>query len=82
MAATASKAPANCITMNIGAEPGWIPAKVSDRVRVTDTAGLANDVDEVNQYAPPMKAATADAYLSSRRAQSRLECEALRRTSK
>ena len=49
MAATASKAPANCITMNIGTESGWIPAKLSDSVRVTDTAGLANDVDEVKR---------------------------------
>ena len=35
--------------MNIGAEDGSMPAKVSDRVRAMVTAGLAKLVDEVNQ---------------------------------
>ena len=35
--------------MNAGAEPGAMPAAVSLRVRPTVTAGLANDVDDVNQ---------------------------------
>ena len=43
-----------------------MPANVSDSVRVTVTAGLANEVDDVNQYAPPMYAATAPATRRSR----------------
>ena len=39
----------SCMTMNIGADDGAIPAKVSDRVRAMVTAGLAKLVDEVNQ---------------------------------
>jgi hypothetical protein len=35
--------------MNIGTEDGLIPAKVSLRVRAIVTAGLANDVEDVNQ---------------------------------
>ncbi len=42
-------APTSCMTMNIGADDGAIPAKVSDSVRATVTAGLAKLVDEVNQ---------------------------------
>ena len=45
--------------MNIGAEEGLIPAKLSESIRAIVTAGLANDVDEVNQYAPPIHAPTA-----------------------
>ncbi len=40
--------------MNPGTEPGAIPAKVSLNARPMVTAGLANEVDEVNQYADPM----------------------------
>ena len=40
MATTARPAPINCITMNIGMEPGSMPANVLLRVRVTDTAGV------------------------------------------
>ena len=36
-----------------------MPAKVSDSVRATVTAGLAKLVDDVNQYAPPIHAPTA-----------------------
>jgi hypothetical protein len=45
----AAAAPASCETINPGASAGRIPAKVSlaDRARVT--AGLAKDVDAVNQ---------------------------------
>ena len=39
--------PATCMPMNIGAEDGRMPVKVSDRVRATVTAGLAKPVDEV-----------------------------------
>jgi hypothetical protein len=45
--------------MNIGADDGAIPAKVSDSVRATVTAGFAKLVEEVNQYAPPIHAPTA-----------------------
>jgi len=33
--------------MNIGADDGFIPAKVSESIRATDTAGLAKLVEEV-----------------------------------
>ena len=46
--------PTACITTNIGTDVGSIPAKVSENMRPTDTAGLAKDVDEVNQYAAAM----------------------------
>ena len=36
-----------------------MPAKVSVNIRPTVTAGLANDVEDVNQYAAPIHAATA-----------------------
>ena len=39
----------SCMSTNIGAEDGAIPAKLSDRVRAMVTAGLAKLVDEVNQ---------------------------------
>ena len=45
--------------MNMGAEAGAMPAKESDRVRATVTAGLAKLVEEVNQYAPPIQTPTA-----------------------
>jgi hypothetical protein len=40
--------------MNPTTLPGAMPAKVSDSDRATVTAGLANDVDAVNQYADVM----------------------------
>ena len=42
-------APTSCMTMNIGADDGAMPAKVSDSVRATVTAGLAKLVEDVNQ---------------------------------
>jgi MFS family permease len=45
----ALKAPASCATMNSGASAGRIPANVSDNDLAMVTAGLANDVDAVNQ---------------------------------
>lgn len=36
----ASTGPTSCMTMNVGAEDGLIPAKVSDRVRAIVMAGL------------------------------------------
>ena len=38
--------------MNAGASAGRMPANVSDNERAIVTAGLANDVEDVNQYAP------------------------------
>ncbi|MFT5665038.1 MAG: hypothetical protein ACI9JR_002444 [Gammaproteobacteria bacterium] len=38
-----------CMTINMGAFSGAIPATLSLSVRAMVTAGLANDVDEVNQ---------------------------------
>ena len=40
--------------MNIGTLDGAIPAYVSEIDRAMVTAGLANDVDAVNQYADVM----------------------------
>src|SRR5262249_25060806 len=45
----ASKPPTTSATTNISAEDGLIPANVSVRVRAMVTAGLANDVELVNQ---------------------------------
>ena len=46
---SATTAPTTCMTMNIGADDGAMPAKVSESVRATVTAGLAKLVDDVNQ---------------------------------
>jgi hypothetical protein len=43
-----------------------MPAKVSEKMRPTVTAGLANDVELVNQYAAPMYAPTAGAARTPR----------------
>ena len=45
----ASAAPTSCMRTNIGTDPGAIPANESDNMRAIVTAGLANEVDEVNQ---------------------------------
>jgi hypothetical protein len=42
-----------------GTDVGAMPAKVSLKARPIVTAGLANEVEEVNQYADPMYAPTA-----------------------
>src|SRR5579862_2339631 len=62
----AAAAPANCATMNPGASAGRIPAKVSLADRASVTAGLAKDVDAVNQYAPVMYAPTANGTVDDR----------------
>ena len=49
MRTKAMAAPMSCMTMNIGADDGSMPAKVSDSVRAIVTAGLAKLVDDVNQ---------------------------------
>jgi hypothetical protein len=45
----AAAAPANCANTNAGVSIGLIPAKVLVNDRATVTAGLAKDVDAVNQ---------------------------------
>ena len=45
----AASAPMNCATMKPGTSGGDIPAKVSLSERAIVTAGLANEVDDVNQ---------------------------------
>jgi hypothetical protein len=40
--------------MNGRTDAGAIPAKVLEKIRPMVTAGLANDVEEVYQYAAPM----------------------------
>jgi hypothetical protein len=45
--------------MNDGTSIGRIPEKVLERERAIVTAGLANEVDAVYQYAAVMYAATA-----------------------
>src|SRR6185295_5494925 len=47
--AVAAAAPRSCATMNPGASAGRIPANVSEAARASVTAGLANDVEAVNQ---------------------------------
>jgi hypothetical protein len=56
----AAIAPASCAATNKGTSTGRIPANVSDNERAIVTAGFANDVEEVNQYAAVMYAATAN----------------------
>ena len=46
--------PTSWAPTNRGAEPGAMPAKVSENIRPMVTAGLANEVELVNQYAAPM----------------------------
>ena len=45
----AARAPPNWAAMNRGADVGAMPAKVLDSERAMVTAGLANEVDAVNQ---------------------------------
>jgi hypothetical protein len=49
MRRNATAAPASCMAMNIGVEDGAMPAKLSERVRATVTAGLAKLVEEVKK---------------------------------
>ena len=55
-----------------------MPAKVSENIRPTVTAGLANEVLEVNQYAAPMYAPTAGAASSPRPVRARAKMSATR----
>jgi hypothetical protein len=52
--ATAVSIPTSWAAMKATTPAGAMPAKVSDNERATVTAGLANDVDAVNQYAAVM----------------------------
>jgi hypothetical protein len=45
----ATTRPISCMTINMGTDSRAMPAKDSLKLRAIDTAGLANDVDEVNQ---------------------------------
>ena len=49
MRANATSAPSTCMTTNIGAVDGLMPAKLSDIVRAIVTAGLAKLVDDVKK---------------------------------
>jgi len=50
----AANPPTIWAAMNSGTSTGRIPEKVFDSERAIVTAGLANDVDAVNQYAAAM----------------------------
>ena len=50
----AASAPAICASMKPGTSTARIPANVSVMDRATVTAGFANEVDAVNQYAATM----------------------------
>src|SRR4051812_47248287 len=52
--------PTSSNTMNAGADFGAMPANESVNMRPMVTAGLAKLVDDVNQYAAPMYAPTAN----------------------
>jgi hypothetical protein len=50
----ATKTAANCTAMNAGASAGRMPSNLSLADRASVTAGFANDVEAVNQYAAVM----------------------------
>jgi len=57
--AVAAAAPTNCAAMKPRTSAGRMPLKVSLAALARVAAGLANDVDAVNQYAAVMYAPTA-----------------------
>src|SRR5215217_3642380 len=57
--------------MNSGTAVGSMPVKVSVKALPTVTAGLAKLVELVNQYAPPIHAATAHGVFSVRSVRAR-----------
>ncbi len=77
MSASPRKPPTIWAAMNAGAEPGAMPAKVSENIRPIVTAGLANDVLLVNQYAAPMYAPTAAADSAARPVRARAKINAI-----
>ena len=62
----ATTKPMICITTNIGTDAGAMPAKESLKLRAMVTAGFASEVDDVNQYAPPIHTPTATGTESAR----------------
>jgi hypothetical protein len=64
--AVAIAAPTNCAVINPGTSIGRIPLKVSVAALASETAGFANDVDAVNQYAAVMYAPTANGTTDER----------------
>jgi hypothetical protein len=62
----AAAAPSNCATIKPGASVGRMLAKVLLATRASVTAGFANDVDDVNQYAAVMYSATANGVTAGR----------------
>ena len=62
--------------MNIGTEVGLVPAKVSLNMRAMVTAGWANEVEEVNQYAAPIQAVPAAAESGARPVRARVRMSA------
>ena len=54
-----NNAPRICATIKFKTKSGLIPVKVSVRDLEIVTAGLAKEVDEVNQYPAPMYKPTA-----------------------
>ena len=52
--ATPIAAPTSCAPRKGRTDVGAIPAKVSVKMRPIVTAGFANEVEDVNQYAAPM----------------------------
>lgn len=58
--------------MNAGTELGTIPAEVSVRLRLMVAAGLANEVEAVNQQAAPIQAPTAQLACWSRPVRARV----------
>src|SRR6185503_625283 len=61
-----SAPPIACAATNAGTSLGSMPANVSVSARASVTAGLANEVDDVNQYAEVMYAPTAYGVASGR----------------
>src|ERR671927_112557 len=64
--------------MNGITELGAMPANESENIRPTVTAGLANDVELVNQYAAPIYAPTAAADRPARPVRGRAKISAMR----
>ena len=66
-----------CAATNSGTSCGRMPANVSDNERAMVTAGLANDVDAVNQYAATMIEARRTAAMADglTRKVSRIVCD-------
>jgi len=63
----AANAPTNCAPMNAGTSAGRIPENALLSERAIVMAGLANEVDAVNQYAAPIQQATIHGTSSERR---------------